>query len=145
MAIHGGCDCGAVRYVLSRETLPGVICCHCHGCQTRSGSAFDQTAFIGPDEIVLTGEVVNLYRTMRSGNKSTLHVCASCHTLIYNTNSASPVRILLRAGTLDDSRAVVPVVHMFTAEKQAWLELRVEVPAYAGFPPAEEFARILAG
>lgn len=142
MAVHGGCDCGQVRYFLAFDDLPGVMCCHCDDCQTRSGTAFDQTAFLEPHEIEIAGKLTTIGRQMRSGNDLTANFCGSCHTLIYNTNSASPGRILLRAGTLDDSQALVPLAHMMTKFKQAWLILPAEVPAFAEFPPAHEFVRI---
>lgn len=79
---------------------------------------------------------------MRSGNDVTANFCGSCHTLIYITSTASLGRILLRAGTLDDSQAIIPSAHMMAKFKQAWLVLPVGVPAFEEFPPADEFARI---
>lgn len=143
MALHGGCDCGSVRYVLARDELPSVVCCHCRDCQTRSGSAFDQTAFIDPGELEVTGPLVTFDRkSVPSGMDATVSLCGTCHTVIQNTHAARPGTILLRAGTLDDSEALVPIAHLFTKRKQAWLTLPQRVPAFEELPSAEEFRQI---
>jgi hypothetical protein len=143
MAVHGGCDCGAVRYVLSRESLPPVVCCHCLDCQTRSGSAFDQTGFVDPDELEVTGPLVSFAKKMPSGMDATDSTCGGCHTVIYNTHSARPATVLLRAGTLDDSQAIVPVAHIFAKRKQSWIGLPDDVPTFAEFPSGAEFFELL--
>lgn len=143
MAFHGGCDCGSVRYVLSRETLPGVICCHCRDCQTRTGSAFDQTAFVDPGGLNATGPLVTFKRRMPSGMEATVSACDVCHTAIYNTHVARPGTILLRAGTLDESDALVPIAHILTKRKQAWLILPEGVPAFEELPSQAEFLEVM--
>lgn len=52
MAIAGGCRCGAVRYTLAMDTLPRTYACHCHYCQTWSGSAFSQQAIVAESMMV---------------------------------------------------------------------------------------------
>jgi len=143
MAVHGGCDCGQVRYVLSRDELPKVACCHCLDCQTRSGSAFDQTAFIDPHELEVIGPLVTISKvSMPSGMAATDSFCSSCHTIIYNTHTILTDQILLRAGTLDDSQSIVPAAHHFTKRKQSWLTLPTAVPTFEELPPPAEFSRI---
>src|SRR3974390_1313017 len=100
MALHGGCACGSVRYFLSRDELPRVVCCHCRDCQSQSGSAFDQTAFVDQNELEVTGPLVISPRQMPSGMASTISGCGTCYTAICNVRADRPSRILLRAGTL---------------------------------------------
>lgn len=141
MAFHGGCECGSVRYILKRDNLPGVVCCHCRDCQTRSGSAFDQTAFLDPDEIIVTGPLATFEKQTPNGMKATDSSCSVCHTVIYNTHAKSSGKLLLRAGTLDESQALMPSAHIFIKRKQAWLVLPDGIPAFEGLPSAEEFRR----
>src|SRR5215217_6718430 len=39
MTLSGGCQCGAVRYVVTAEPL-ALYVCHCRECQKQSASAF---------------------------------------------------------------------------------------------------------
>ena len=50
--IHGGCDCGGVRYRLTDRPL-FVHCCHCRWCQRESGAAFALNALIEADRLLL--------------------------------------------------------------------------------------------
>ena len=143
MTVRGGCVCGAVRYVLSRNSLPPVICCHCRDCQTRSGSAFDQTAFVDVSEIEITGPLVTIEtKSLPSGADLTDNVCGRCRTMIYNIYPAKPELVLLRACTLDDSHSIVPIVHAFTSRKQSWVKLSDDVfqCEAAATPEALKFA-----
>ncbi|MDE2404083.1 MAG: GFA family protein [Sphingomonadales bacterium] len=144
MALQGGCACGAIRYEIAGETLPRVVCCHCRDCQTHTGSAFDLTAFVAPDDMRILGRPVAAPRLSPRGMRTTLHACEVCFTPLYVVHEASPGWLLLRCGTLDDSEAIVPAVHMFTRSKQPWITLPEGVPAYPEFPPADDF-RALTG
>jgi hypothetical protein len=80
---------------------------------------------------------------MPSGVASTLSVCGACYTAIFNVRADRPSTILLRAGTLDESESIVPIVHIFTKRKQAWVTLPRDVPAFEEFPSRAEFYRLL--
>src|ERR1017187_3288579 len=47
-ALPGGCNCGEIRYVVTRPFLTAYIC-HCHRCQKRTGSAFSMSVVIPAD------------------------------------------------------------------------------------------------
>ena len=53
---RGGCLCGAVRYALTASPLLAYAC-HCHDCQTRTGSAFTLTLVIRTQDLMVTGDV----------------------------------------------------------------------------------------
>lgn len=140
MVLLGGCACGTVRYELSCEEMPAVICCHCLDCQTRSGSAFDLTAFVEPSEIVLSGQLITAEHQTASGAIAAASHCAVCYSEIFNTHPRRPQSLLLRAGTLDESQSIIPAAHIFTKRRQAWITLPSGVPAFEEFPPAALFA-----
>ncbi|HEY9065417.1 MAG TPA: GFA family protein [Burkholderiaceae bacterium] len=137
-AIQGGCRCGAVRYTLALNALPRTYACHCRDCQTWSGSAFSQQTFLPDAALSVTGPLAIFEMTYPSGRVSTQRMCGLCHTRIYNTNSARPGIVVVRAGTLDRSDELEVVAHIWVKRKQPWLALPAGAPAWPeGAPPAE--------
>jgi len=136
--LQGGCRCGAVRYTLALSALPRTYACHCRDCQTWSGSAFSQQTFLPEAALSVSGPVVIYEMTYPSGRVSTQRMCGLCHTRIYNSNSARPGIVIVRAGTLDRSDELEVVAHIWVKRKQPWLTLPAGVPAWPeGAPPAE--------
>jgi hypothetical protein len=135
--IEGGCRCGAVRYTLALDALPTTYACHCQDCQTWTGSAFSQNTFVPEDALSVTGPLVVFELTTPSGRLSRQRMCGTCHTRIFNTNSARPNVAVLRAGTLDRSDELETVAHIWVKRKQSWLTLPDGVPAWpeAADPP----------
>ena len=66
--------------------------------------------------------------------------CEACRTRIYNSNSAAPGMIFLRAGTLSDSHRLAPIAHIWTKRKQPWVNLPEDIPSFDESPTPEEFA-----
>jgi hypothetical protein len=141
--IAGGCHCGAVRYTLALDQLPAIYCCHCRGCQSWSGSAFTEQAPVREDALSVVGPVVEYSFINPSGSTSRQFVCGTCHTRVYNTNSARPGLAIVRAGTLDCSGELVPRAHIWTKRKQPWIVIAGDVPQYSEGAPPAEFAAIL--
>lgn len=142
--IVGGCRCGAVRYTLALEALPRTYACHCRECQTWSGSAFSQQTFLPEEALSVSGPLTVYELTTPSGRVSTQRICSVCHTRIYNSNSARPGVVALRAGTLDQSDQLDAVAHIWVKRKQPWLNLPVDVPAWPDSAPVEELLQALA-
>jgi len=143
MTVTGGCKCGAVRYALALDASPPVYCCHCLTCQSWSGSAFSENAPVPEAALDVSGPVVEYLFTNPSGSQSHQRFCATCHSRIYNTNSARPGIAMLRAGTLDDSAAIVPRAHIWVKRKQPWVSIAPDVPVFEESAPPAEFAAIL--
>ena len=142
--IVGGCRCGAVRYRLDLAAQPPIYCCHCHYCQTWSGSAFSEQAVVAEAQIVVTvGEPVMFERVNDSGAISTQYVCGNCHTRLWNTNSGRAGTAVVRAGTLDASDTLVPRAHIWTRRKQPWLAIADGMPSWPENAPVAEFVAAL--
>jgi hypothetical protein len=142
--IEGGCRCGAVRYTLAVDALPRAYACHCRDCQTWSGSAFTLQTFM-PEAALSVSGLLTVYEMITpSGNQSRQRMCPVCHTRIFNTNSARPGVVVVRAGTLDRSDELDVVAHIWVKRKQPWLTLPPDVPAWNESAPAAELMRALA-
>ena len=142
--IEGGCRCGAVRYTLALDALPRTYACHCRDCQTWSGSAFSQQTFLPEAAPNVTGLLAVFEMRYPSDRVSTQRMCGVCHTRIYNTNSARPGVVVVRAGTLDRSDELEVVAHIWVKRKQPWLTLPDGVPAWPEGAPAAELMGVLA-
>ena len=145
MQIEGGCRCGLVRYRVKAEAMLPVYCCHCLVCQTWSGSAFTQQAVVAEPQIEVTkGEFETYLNITESGAQSTQRLCGTCHTRLWNTNSARPGMAVIRAGTLDASASLVPRAHIWTKRKQPWIVIDAAVPQWAeGAPPSDFIAALV--
>jgi hypothetical protein len=128
--IEGGCRCGAVRYTLDTDVLPRAYACHCHFCQTWSGSAFSLQVPLVEASLRVSGEPVIFELTGPSGAVSRQRMCGVCHTRVFNTNSARPGVAMLRAGTLDRSDELDVVAHIWTRRKQRWITIPAGVPTW---------------
>ena len=77
----------------------------------------------------VSGELVSGERTQPSGAIGTIYACARCLVRIYSKNSTRAGMVTIRAGTLDDSNAVVPKFHLWTSSKQPWVMMPTNVTA----------------
>ena len=140
---EGGCRCGRIRYRLTAERLPSVYACHCRDCQTWSGSAFSLQLILPEDKIGVTGEPQLYELTSPSGRISRQRACPVCFTRLYNTNSARPGLVVVRAGTLDRSDELKIVAHIWTKRKLQGICIPDDVPSWPENAPLDEFIAAL--
>jgi hypothetical protein len=98
-----------------------IFACHCGECQRSSGSAFGLSMPVRRDTFSLTYGVAKPWRhTGASGFESTYWFCADCGGRIFGQRSDRPDVVTIRAGTLDDTSWVRPIVHINLGSAQAW-------------------------
>jgi hypothetical protein len=142
MKLAGGCRCGAVFYRSDSDMQVAIYACHCQSCQTWSGSSFALHALLPSEAFVLRGPTLE-YVYDDQGQIANHHLCAICHTRIYNTTTAAPGLWVLRAGTLDDRSSLSPMAHIWVKHKQRWLSLPVDVATWPESPTPQAFAAAL--
>src|SRR5581483_1204509 len=131
-AREGGCSCGEIRYRLAAEPLI-THCCHCLNCQRQTGSAFVVNLLLETDRVeLLAGEPEPVDVPRDDGSVQRVFRCPSCRVAVFSQYGSPAVRFV-RGGTLDEPRAVVPDVHIFTRSKVGWVDLPDGVPAFAEF------------
>ena len=121
--MDGGCGCGQVRYTITAPKLPVVYACHCTDCQTQSGSAFALQMPVFEAMLSATGELVSGERTQPSGAIGTIFACPKCLVRLYSKNSTRAGMVTVKAGTLDDSKQVIPKFHLWVSSKQPWVAI----------------------
>lgn len=139
VSLKGGCDCGVVRYELTRRPL-FVHCCHCRWCQRESGSAFALNAMIESDHVRLEGRDPEPVDTPSESGKGQLFMrCPECRiTLWSHYGGAGDLVAFVRVGTLDEPDLLPPDIHIFTQSKQPWVQLTDNVPVKEAFYDREE-------
>ena len=127
MTQAGGCQCGAVRYLLEGRAYRLNVC-HCRDCQRQSGSAFGMSLVIPNDTFRLMAGTLKTFVTQSdSGRSKTCAFCRDCGVRIYNATSRM---MSVKPGTLDDTSWLRPDGHYWLKRKQPWALLPVHVPHF---------------
>jgi hypothetical protein len=126
------------------DSLPNVYACHCRDCQTWSGSAFSLQLILPENRFEVTGDTA-LYElsSLESGRISRQRACPVCFTRVYNTNSARPGFVTIRAGTLDRSDELKVVAHIWTKRKMGGVVIPDDVPSWPESAPPTDFVAAL--
>lgn len=108
--ITGGCQCGAVRYVLHRRP-PRPCICHCRMCQKSSGNLFAAFAGVAAQHFELTRGELGVFRSSDEGERC---FCAACGTpLAWRTPNHDWVSVTI--GSLDRPEDMRPT-HFYGEE-----------------------------
>jgi hypothetical protein len=129
----GGCNCGAVRYVVNAEPLTAYIC-HCNLCQKRTGSAFSHSIVFPEDALTVTaGTPERTERALPNGRLNTSYVCGACLSRLWTHREGWPT-VNVRAGTLDDTHDVRPVAQMWVSSAQPWAIVKDDILSFEEQP-----------
>ena len=118
-----------MRYELLDSPL-FVHCCLCTWCQRESGSAFALNGIIEARSVLLTkGQIERVNTPSESGNGQVFARCPDCKVALWSNYSGAGDRFhFVRLGTLDDSGAYPPDIHIYTSTKLPWVTLPDGVP-----------------
>lgn len=138
-SMEGGCDCGEIRYRMTRPLF--VNCCHCRWCQRETGSAFAINAMIESERVtLLKGEPEIVDTPSNSGKGQKIARCPKCRIAVWsNYAGAGDAVRFVRVGTLDEPDRLPPDIHIFTASKQPWVVLPAGTPAVAEYYDRKEY------
>ncbi|MGP1353105.1 MAG: GFA family protein [Parasphingopyxis sp.] len=132
-ALAGGCQCGAVRFIVS-GARPPVYACHCRECQKQSASAFALSVPVARDRLTLEGETATWERPSASGATTRCHFCPRCGTRLYHASSRNAERITIKGGAFDDTDWIAPQAHLWVSRKQGWMMLPDGAPTHETQP-----------
>lgn len=143
LPLTGGCQCGAVRYRVGAAPLTCYVC-HCDTCQRQSGSAFGMSLLIPLAAFEVEGETAHFRRVAASGTASDCYFCPACGTRLWHAREGSD-RAALKPGTLDRRDWLRPVAHIWTSERQHWVEIPRDTATYEGQPDMPHLFHLWAG
>ena len=114
--LTGGCQCGAVRYVVTGSP-ERVHLCHCRMCQKASGGPFAALAPVRRSDFAWTRGSPAAFR---SSSLSHRDFCAACGTpLTFRYDDSETISVTL--GSLDRPQDVPPVRHYGIEGRVPWL------------------------
>ena len=128
----GGCQCGAVRYTLTKRPQT-IYCCHCTECQKQSSSAFGISVRVETAALTITGKTATWER-LSLGKPMQCHFCPTCGNRLFHQRAAYGDRMNIKGGTFDDTGWIKPAGHIWTKSRQDWLVLPEDTLAYDGQP-----------
>lgn len=118
--VSGSCQCGQVTFSLQCEPKM-VLACHCKECQKLATSAFSLTAVVERENVIIEGELADWERPADSGNISKAKFCPSCGNRIYHYDPNKENLLKFKGiSSLEDTRMLIPSVHIWVSEKQDW-------------------------
>lgn len=128
----GGCQCGQIRYVLTKR--PEVIyCCHCTQCQKQASSAFGFSVRVETNALSITGDCANFERNSPSG-AVICEFCPTCGSRLFHSRKSYADKLNIKGGSFDDTSWIKPAGHIWTSSKQVWVVLPESGIAYEAQP-----------
>ncbi len=119
--LSGGCQCGAVRFRVTRVGRATI--CHCRMCQKAFGSFFGP--FVTAHEMEWTRGAPKRFR---SSDKVQRGFCAECGTpLTYEVDGGNAVELAI--GAFDAPERVAPVLQVNLTDKLSYFDHLAELPA----------------
>lgn len=131
--IEGGCQCGAVRYVVTGEPVFAAIC-HCSMCR-RANAAPSVAWGMYPESQVRFLKAQP--KTFASSPEAERGFCEVCGTQISFTASFLPGLVDITLGSLDNPEAVTPTLHSWHSKHLSWAEYADALPRHPELPPFE--------
>lgn len=139
LPLRGGCQCGAIRYEVTKQPLT-LYCCHCTACQQQSSSAFGMSMLVERDGFrYLKGAPTSFQIETEGKAVKTGLFCDACGTRIAHDTGGKPA-LSLKAGTLDDRAQLRPVGHIWTGSAQKWVRFSDDELTYRQAPDDGYFA-----
>ena len=134
----GGCQCRAIRYEVTGEPL-FTHACHCTLCQQRSGSAFGLSMILESSQFKLShGSPASAEVIADSGNRKFNHFCNRCGTVLFGDSGSMSGLVILRPGTLDDTKWFKVGAHIWTRSRQSWWPMPDDIPCFDEFYDREK-------
>jgi hypothetical protein len=126
----GGCQCGAVRYVIAAPPRRHSLCC-CVDCRRSAGAPIVGWASVAEAALTITGRTAGY----NSSGDIERAFCPRCGTgLFYRSASLFPGEVDVSSGTLDDPNALPPTEVIQVADAPTWWETIGSLPRHARFP-----------
>ena len=125
-SLTGGCICGQVKYQITDKPL-FTQACHCKDCKVLTGSSYVVNSSILENTLIVEGEVSSTELKAGSGASYKTYFCTKCGTYVYADYDSAVGRLTVRTKTLDIPENFPPQAHIYTKDKDPWLNLSEDV------------------
>lgn len=124
MTRTGRCLCGNITYELEGDLMATAVC-HCEHCQRQSGAAFSTNLIAQADQLTVSGDMATYEDRGRTGDAVYVRrrFCGDCGSPIVSEVMEPQGMIAVKAGTLNDTSEVRPILQAWCVDKQPWVDL----------------------
>ena len=130
----GGCLCGAIRYRVNAP-LTALRVCHCTHCQKNTGSGASVNVVVAGADFALTKGTPKQFTTRAdSGRTLYRYFCGDCGSPLYAHRDTGTERIVVKAGTLDDTSGLKITAHIWTSSRRPWSHIDPDTEQMPGNP-----------
>ena len=131
---EGQCQCGEVKYRVV-GTAVTLFACHCTECQRQSSSAFGMALWVRDADVqLMSGELKEWIRHTPARRSMACSFCPSCGTRLFHKLLGQSQFMSIKPGTLNNTRRLEPVGHIWTKSKQAWVDIGATTLQYPDNP-----------
>ena len=136
----GKCLCGQVSYKSHvKPTL--ILNCHCEDCRRSTGAVYGTNVMVAEDQVEIHGEVSTFNHKAKSGNIMTKRFCPHCGTLMFGNSSGRTNVVSIRAGTVDQTDIIKPVMNVFVDSKVTSTPMHDDLPQASEMPHGEPWKK----
>ncbi len=113
-----------MTYEVTGDLLATAVC-HCAHCQRQSGGAFSVNLVVHESQLRVEGELKTYEELGEKGDAVYVRrrFCGSCGSPIVSELALSAGVVAVKAGTLDDTSAVLPTMEVWCSDRQPWVTL----------------------
>ncbi|MGD1879605.1 MAG: GFA family protein [Kiloniellaceae bacterium] len=132
----GGCQCGAVRYVIRAEPRE-VYVCHCTECRRQSASAFGISVIVDSAALVLTDGAPKVWtRAATLQGSMACFFCPDCGTRLWHGDPAKDDCVSVKGGSLDSPPDLRGARHIWVKSKLPGVAIPADAETFPEEPPA---------
>ena len=124
--ITGRCFCENIRFKVAGPEEFACFC-YCESCQRAAGAPVVAWATYARDTFVVTQGTMHWHK---SSPRVTRGICNNCGSSITYENEKRSGEIDITLNCLDDPCAPTLRAHIWTEDKQPWLQIGGNLPAY---------------
>ena len=136
----GKCLCGRVSYKShAKPTL--ILNCHCEDCRRSTGAVYGTNVMVAEDQVEIHGEVSTFNHKAKSGNIMTKRFCPHCGTPMFGNSSGRTNVVSIRAGTVDQTDIIKPVMNVFVDSKVTSTPMHDDLPQASEMPHGEPWKK----
>lgn len=135
--VHGGCQCGSVRYTLTAPPRE-VVHCHCSMCRKAHGALFATAGTYDLDAVTVdrSADALGDYESTPRNHR---RFCRHCGCQLLMTVEAWPDRLFVVLATLDPGSVPghdpAAEKHIFWESRACWYDVGDSLPKVEGYGP----------
>ncbi len=130
--IRASCLCGEVRFEIDGP-FESASHCHCSMCRKAHGAAFGTYGVARAADVRVVAGAGRIARYQSSpGIVRTF--CSRCGSTLQWMREATPDKVDVALGILDDDPGLRPSMHIFVASKAPWHEITDRLPRHPASP-----------